>query len=429
MVIGGTKWPSMTSTWMTVAPAATTSSTCSRRRPKSAARIEGAMRVGSYLERSIAPPQWLHASRGGGHAHDRRVLAAVRADRPQLEAVQAVDAAVAAGQVRGPQPRLAAVGAASARGRRPQPSRGDNIEPAVSSRWGRCARRRPCELLLGRGERADAVDQPPARRQRSAGGGEQRVLLGQQPLDAVGRHPPAQVGVGAQRAQAAARRVEQDAVERCPSASRGVGADDARRCVAPSRSQRPAQRARRGRRGARTATTSPSSPISAARCGRLAARRGAEVEDPLARLRVDDLGDELASARRTRVAASRGRRRRQRASPARARPGGCRRPAARGSRSGARASPTTVARATRGCEWRIAAPAGVSSARQLEPSRGDLAQHGVDDPGGRWPAWQLDGLAHRGVVGDAVEEQQLVEPELQRGARESGGSRSRASMT
>ena len=45
IVIGGTKWPSMTSTWMTRAPASSTSPTCSPRRAKSAARIEGAMPV------------------------------------------------------------------------------------------------------------------------------------------------------------------------------------------------------------------------------------------------------------------------------------------------------------------------------------------------------------------------------------------------
>src|SRR6185503_12813999 len=42
IVIGGTKWPSMTSTWMTRAPEAITVSTCSLRRAKSALRIDGA---------------------------------------------------------------------------------------------------------------------------------------------------------------------------------------------------------------------------------------------------------------------------------------------------------------------------------------------------------------------------------------------------
>src|SRR5882672_5779831 len=42
-VMLGTKRPSMTSTWMTSAPAASTARTSSARRPKSAARIDGAI--------------------------------------------------------------------------------------------------------------------------------------------------------------------------------------------------------------------------------------------------------------------------------------------------------------------------------------------------------------------------------------------------
>src|SRR5215213_7875925 len=43
--IGGTKWPSITSTWITRAPASITCSTCAPRRAKSAASIEGATRT------------------------------------------------------------------------------------------------------------------------------------------------------------------------------------------------------------------------------------------------------------------------------------------------------------------------------------------------------------------------------------------------
>jgi hypothetical protein len=72
------------------------------------------------------PVQWLdrpqHAAvavialhdRGAGHANDRRMLAAVGANRHKLVAVQAVDAAVAAGNCGRAQPRLAAVGALEA---------------------------------------------------------------------------------------------------------------------------------------------------------------------------------------------------------------------------------------------------------------------------------------------------------------------------
>src|SRR5262245_20286811 len=41
----GTKWPSITSTWMRLAPAASTSLTCSPSREKSADRIEGAIMI------------------------------------------------------------------------------------------------------------------------------------------------------------------------------------------------------------------------------------------------------------------------------------------------------------------------------------------------------------------------------------------------
>ena len=51
---GGTKWPSMMSTWMTVAPASTTSATCAPRRAKSAARMLGAMRRGEHWRRVSA---------------------------------------------------------------------------------------------------------------------------------------------------------------------------------------------------------------------------------------------------------------------------------------------------------------------------------------------------------------------------------------
>ena len=63
--------------------------------------------------------------RGARHPHDRLVLAAARADRAQLEPVQAVHAAIAAGHARRPQPRLAARGHAQAGA---QPPIGGTIE-------------------------------------------------------------------------------------------------------------------------------------------------------------------------------------------------------------------------------------------------------------------------------------------------------------
>src|SRR6478672_6518634 len=135
-VIGGTKCPSMTSTWITLAPAPSTSATCSPSRAKSADRIDGAtwrsrrisLRVGTaasgfaltrLVSRIGALDGFQHAAlavvarddRRARHAHDRRMLAAVRADRDELIAPQAVNAAVAAWHRRRTEPRLAASGA------------------------------------------------------------------------------------------------------------------------------------------------------------------------------------------------------------------------------------------------------------------------------------------------------------------------------
>ena len=128
IVIGGTKWPSITSTWMIRAPAAITSSTCAPSREKSAERIEGATRLRAKRSRARGRgvigggfhplPQMLaehrvaavlaHHVLGAAHAADRLVLAAVRALGDELEAAQAVDADEAPGQLRGAQPGLAA---------------------------------------------------------------------------------------------------------------------------------------------------------------------------------------------------------------------------------------------------------------------------------------------------------------------------------
>src|SRR5205085_10750990 len=86
-VIGGTKWPSITSTWITRAPAASTSSTCEPSREKSAERIDGATRRSS----KSGFPTALHSSEhaalavvtceygGTRHPRDRGALAAAGA--------------------------------------------------------------------------------------------------------------------------------------------------------------------------------------------------------------------------------------------------------------------------------------------------------------------------------------------------------------
>src|SRR5579862_5804771 len=114
-VIGGTKCPSMTSTWMTRAPAASTAPTCSPSRAKSAARIDGAtwrpVRLrGIRLDRSEHAALAVVAGddRRARHADDGGMLAAVRAHRHELVPLQAVHAAIATRDGGGPQPRLAA---------------------------------------------------------------------------------------------------------------------------------------------------------------------------------------------------------------------------------------------------------------------------------------------------------------------------------
>ena len=77
-MIGGTKCPSITSTWITRAPAARTSSTCAPSREKSADRIDGATRssrinaarsacpvvmaTAAQTACSMLPLQWLQAT-------------------------------------------------------------------------------------------------------------------------------------------------------------------------------------------------------------------------------------------------------------------------------------------------------------------------------------------------------------------------------
>src|SRR4051812_36421587 len=76
IVIGGTKWPSITSTWITRAPASMTSSTCSPRQAKSADRIEGTTRTSCIRGLATAP----HATaRRRGPARSARGLRVLRA--------------------------------------------------------------------------------------------------------------------------------------------------------------------------------------------------------------------------------------------------------------------------------------------------------------------------------------------------------------
>ena len=126
IVIGGTKWPSMTSTWITRAPTSITSATCAPSFEKSADRIDGAIRRdaeelcgrwGSYgPEHRVAAMLADHVL-GTAEPDDRLVLAAVLARRRDLVALEAEHAAKAPRQVGRAKPRLAAARAGGALGK------------------------------------------------------------------------------------------------------------------------------------------------------------------------------------------------------------------------------------------------------------------------------------------------------------------------
>ena len=128
IVIGGTKWPSITSTWID-----RRAGVDHRRDLLAQAREVGREDRGRDAVEAApsdrlehrAPAVVAHVERGVGHPHDRGVLAAVRAHREQLEAVQAVHAAVAA--------RAGSSDAAMARGRSGRRRRGRRLRSLLMS--------------------------------------------------------------------------------------------------------------------------------------------------------------------------------------------------------------------------------------------------------------------------------------------------------
>ena len=455
---GGTKWPSMTSTWITCAPAATHLLDLLAQAPE----VGGEDRRGDLdrhrghtsTQHRLPPQHRLQCDRvvGARHPHDRRVLAAARADRAQLEAVQAVARSGSGpGRFGRPQPRLAA-----RRARQPEARAsaiGGNIE-AVGAVLGRRSVRQKSSRLQAllaaaracRRSRRAARRAAAARRARR----EHRVLLGAPARStSSGVHAPAQVGV---RAAACRGPLHGGSSSTRSNAVGVVGAsrvgDDARaRSTARIRAQ-----VRSQRRGApRVALDGDDLALAAHQrreVRRLAARRGAEVEHALAGLRVDEPRDALRRARLRHERAgarSRVRERVERAVDddrvAVAAAGDVARAATSPStsvltRSASSAGSLSAASSARvrsrpsqshhsstihsGCAWRIAAPAGVSSPGSSTPSRWTRRSTALTS---RWPGarlGELDRLGDRGVVGDAVEEQQLVEAEVQRRAHAAG---------
>ena len=136
-------------------------------------------------------------------------------------------------------------------------------------------------VLLGL-ERAGGVDEPPARAHERRQRVEQLALPLGVAAQVARRAPPADVGMPAERPQAAAGRVEEHGVEaRRGRAAGGASAPTGRTFVAPQRRTSAARvRSRRGEASA--ATTGPRGPRESASSSRLAARRRAGVEDAAA---------------------------------------------------------------------------------------------------------------------------------------------------
>ena len=369
-VSGGTKWPSMMSTWITSAPAAIISCDLLAQ----AAVVGGEDRRRDVFRRagsSVAPAvarSWrrMHPNRHEHAApHELQLTIAVLDMRTmvecspqlgqtetQLEAVQAVDAAVAARQVGRPQPRLAAVGAAAARGRacvahrfsrsrRSAATKNPSL-PWTCGRASRCAGRRGAPrpgsaapgrsaaksawrieegvdlaLVFGRRRscRSSRRASRPGPAAPAAADNSRGLLGGERSATPAGVARQRRSGRELERAEAGARRVEQDAVEAPgPTARRGR-----RRPPPPPR--RPPPSARRsaaapapGRRGARRPRARRVAAISAARCVVLPPGAAHRSSTRSPGLRVERVGDEHRRPRlghegaRPPRAASRGRR-------------------------------------------------------------------------------------------------------------------------
>ena len=416
---------------------------------------EDARRDAGQTGHSIDPPQLTQAMIDGArHAHDRRVLAAVGADRAQLVAVQAVHAAVAA--------RRGSSGAATARGSSGTPCRARPRSVIALDPRRRDLEARRAGLVRAAASRArrPRTRRGPRAAPRSPPGSACRSTTPARRPD--GPRPPRRPRIrrcsatspsirsGVIRQRRSGRACSVPRPEHGGSAStrsngpsaRGAGrvADlDARR------SSRPSARTSRRSCSARSASLLDRDDLALVahqrgEVRRLAAGRGAEVEHALARLRRRARGaTRLRRARlrheRARRATAGGRRRRTAPSTTTASAAPPHAPADRrgellGRRLQAvgaqrelgrlveRAPSARVAvsravrvapqrrRASRGTEWRTRlvvdrverAPGPRASARRSTA---------LTRPAPRAALGELDGLGDRRVGGDAVEEQQL----------------------
>ena len=397
-VIGGTKCPSITSTWITRAPASSTSPTCSRSRPKSAERIDGATRTppsslarrrrsyrpaassrrscctsgspsrtssrsssarrssgtprsarsgagsrrsgsgpGRLVGRSHGSPQFGHCGPRSTARLGRGLGLALHRSAPAQAGDEEAGGAVAVRAASAATPRRARAGAQAQRGQ----LGGEVVEAEVGvgvKEGGDQA------LVLSRRDRASRVDKHASRTERAGAG-----ARGSPPARAPSPRPPPASRASAGRRAPAACRAPSRAGRRARGRTRPLRPRE-RAASATSTRTLPARRrcAVRASAPARRGVALDRDDLPAAlhqrgEMGALAARRGAQVEHPLARARIERARDEHRRARlrheaRPRAtAASRGRRT---GPPARA-PRGCRavavrrahRAASRGERS------------------------------------------------------------------------------------------------
>ena len=401
--------------------------TCSRSRPKSAARIDGAMRGASYLDRA--------SSRRSGCSSASRCWTCARSSSARRSPGRPSAARSGAGSTRsgsGPgrfgraQPRLAA---GRARRARASASIAGNIEAVgavpVRQRCARMASSRPAAPRRRDACRPSRRARPPGRR-RARAPRQQRVLLAAPAPRSASRRRRASAGRGARaasRARCTAGRAARGRSRRRRSKRLGVADDDAHARRAHPLRRSPAARGR-GPRGARPRRSRPASPISAARCVVLppgAAHRSSTrspgcgssaARDELrrARLRRERAGGvaRVRRARRTapsttiasplaaRPGCPRGRRRHQRVDAQRQ----LGRLVVGGSSARVSSGPSHVhhsRRATRGASGGSPRRRRSSSAGSSTPSRWHRAQHRVDEPVAGARLGQLDRLGDRRV--------------------------------
>ena len=314
MLSAGTKWPSITSTWIVRAPAASTAPTCSPRRAKSAARIDGATPAGAPAIRSAGA-----SSSGSGCRRRARCSTSARSSSARRSSGRPTRARSGAGSSRSGSGRAGSsarshgswqAGQTSPRSTARRRSRsalaaqaGDEeaLGPvAVRERLGeagharmvpqrhvgRAGRRRgspprsarnactTASFSAGEIVQVEYTSVPPGT-QRVGARAQDRRLLARQPLGQVRRLAPARVGARGERAEVRARRVDEHAVVARRLVRRRrrrrCAPPRARPCARPCAAARP--RARDGARRRRARPRPPSAPRGGSSCRR-ARRRG-----------------------------------------------------------------------------------------------------------------------------------------------------------